>query len=121
MYNQDICSDSGCASYGLKVNVLSLLVVLFLSVAHSIKPVVVPPLLVAFPVFFNLIVNRQLLSLFYNTGGPVFFLSATLYYMFVYAAAVGYGGIAGILSFSTTRKERFANTKLIWRHGDNQP
>ena len=48
--------------------------------------------------FINSLVNFRLISLFWRTGGPLFGVLATFYYMLVYPLAVGVGTCSGFLS-----------------------
>ncbi len=97
--NQDMFSDSGTASIGLKINVLLfLLTIIILTCGILFKellfPATIPLILLA-----NFLVNRQLCSAFFTVGGAWFGCLALLYYSLIYPAAVGLGVSAGIIKY----------------------
>lgn len=95
--NKDLLSDSGTASAELKTNTLSFLLCSFLIVLHAstgrafLVWAVLPVLAV------NLFVNRLFLKALFAAAGPWFALKGLLYYLTLYPAAVGAGGLAGLL------------------------
>jgi glycosyltransferase involved in cell wall biosynthesis len=104
--NRDLMADSGTASLGLKINTLVFCLVAVLAVASFF----VSSLLLLYgalvAVGLNIIVNRQLFSLFYRTGGLLFMSGAVIYYMTVYPLAVGTGALAGLfMTLSGARPE----------------
>mgnify|MGYP005840942673 CR=1 FL=1 len=114
--NHDLLSDSGTASRELKFNVLAFvlgvvmpLVLLFPAALAApgspslfSRPLAGTPALWLLPGFslavqvLNLLVQRGLLSAFARTGGSVFALKATLYYLYLYPLPVGWGGVEGL-------------------------
>ncbi len=91
--------DSGSSSTELKTNVisaslvLSLLCLSLITGKHSIL-YLIPPILL-----LNILINRQLLKAFYNSGGISFSISAAIYYTTIYAASVGTGALAGMAKY----------------------
>ncbi len=119
--NKDLLKDSGTASFELKFNVLSFLLVL-LSVYGIIvfpcpAPVILLPLL---PFSINLIVSRRLVASFYRSGGMAFALRAVLYYVFLYPLPVGTGSAVGVLCYPFF-KERTTGLGRIGTASDNKP
>ncbi|MEJ2696185.1 MAG: glycosyltransferase family A protein [Candidatus Sulfobium sp.] len=97
--NGDLLSDSGTASSELKTNVVSCFASLglgMLSLLFQKGGLLLP---VPFIFALNVFANRRLLSAFYSTGGPVFFMKTAFYYMLVYPLAVGAGSVAGLLGY----------------------
>jgi glycosyltransferase involved in cell wall biosynthesis len=95
--NQDLLSDSGTASLELKSNVL-----LALEQASLLALALVLgsawPLAAALPLLaLNLGMNRALIVAWFRARGLSFSILATLYYMTLYAAAVGLGAAVGVL------------------------
>jgi glycosyltransferase involved in cell wall biosynthesis len=97
MFNRDLFSDSGTASFELKTNVMHFHVLLLLLFAWLWFPGAIPLTSLLVLLFINLLINRRLLALFLKTGGPVFAVLATAYYLLVYPLAVGAGALAGLL------------------------
>ena len=97
--NKDLLADSGAASLGLKVNVLSMFSSLAFVTAYLVIPSVIFILFFALLTLFNMFLNRSLFSLFYRTGAKMFLLAASTYYMLIYPFAVGAGVLVGMLSF----------------------
>ena len=97
--NNDLLADSGTASLGLKMNVLSLYSSLALATLYLVIPNVIFIFLLALLFILNLFMNRSLFSLFYRTGATMFLLAASTYYMLIYPFAVGVGAGVGMLSF----------------------
>jgi GT2 family glycosyltransferase len=106
MYNlksRNLFVDSGSSSTELKVNVITLLVVLLLSALSLLTRnftvlYAVPPLF-----FINAWISRKLFQFFYASGGAVFALCASLYYMTLYALSVGAGAFAGMITYALSR------------------
>jgi glycosyltransferase involved in cell wall biosynthesis len=97
--NKDLLTDSGSASLELKTNVLSqllnfILVVLWIFTQRSFF---LYPLLLIFA--FNISVNRILIRAFYEAKGFMFAFLASLYYIFIYAFAVGAGSVVGMVRY----------------------
>ncbi|GAB4333656.1 MAG: hypothetical protein Kow0089_02410 [Desulfobulbaceae bacterium] len=102
--NRDLLADSGTASRELKINVFSLFILAGLAAAASFASRGVWTGTAAFTVAVcNVFLNRNLLQLFFRTGGAGFGIRASLYYLFVYPLAVGAGGLAGLLAFARQR------------------
>ncbi len=95
--NRDLFNDSGTASYELKTNVLLFHVLLLLFLAWMVFPGAIPPTFLLVLLYINLLANHRLLHLFFKTGGFVFAVPASLYYLLVYPLAVGTGVVAGFL------------------------
>jgi len=99
MANRDLLADSGTASLELKTNVAAGLVQLFL-LASALAGAVWWPTAAMLPVLaLDLAVNRRLIGAWYRARGPSFAALATLYYLTIYAAAVGLGAAAGALRY----------------------
>jgi len=97
--NRDVLSDSGTASLALKANVVAVALLACLlasSVAlRSAWPLAASPLLLG----LDLALNRGLVAAWCGVGGPGFGILATLYYLSLYAVAVGIGAAAGAAQF----------------------
>ena len=97
--NRDLLTDSGAASLELKANVLACLAQASL-LALSMALGVTWPLALALPLLaLDLALNRGLIAAWRRTGGFHFSALATLYYLTVYAAAVGIGAAAGATQY----------------------
>jgi len=96
--NRDLFSDSGTASIELKTNVLLFYILLLGFCGLLLYPGLVPTasLLVLF--FINVLINRRLMNMFLRTGGLLFAVPATAYYMLAYPLAVGIGAFSGFLN-----------------------
>jgi hypothetical protein len=99
MANRDLLADSGTASLELKTNVGACLAQAFLLAAAQVGAVgwplaAIPPILAV-----NLAVNRRLVGAWLRARGPSFAALATLYYVTIYAAAVGIGAAVGALRY----------------------
>ena len=105
--NNDLLTDSGCASKELKVDVISFVTSLLLLISWILlrNPVFLYILPVTF--FSNIIINRQLFKAFYESGSSLFALKAVLYYILVYPVPVGLGTITGVA-------KHFASSKESW-------
>ena len=97
--NNDLLADSGTASLGLKMSVLSLFGSLALVTTYLVIPSAIFLFLLALLIIVNVILNRSLFSHFYRTGAKMFLLAASMYYMIIYPFAVGAGSLVGMLSF----------------------
>ncbi len=96
--NKDLLSDSGTASQGLKFNVVSCFLSLFLllgAITIGFASLAVPVLLL---LAANLLLNRSLIQAFYRTKGLGFTVLAVLYYTMLYPLAVGLGGLNGLIN-----------------------
>lgn len=96
--NRDVLADSGTASIGLKMNVLSLFLILVVCLASLLTGTGLPLAAAPAAFFASAVVNRGLFLAFLKTKGPVFAVLAVLYYSTAYAAAVGCGALSGALS-----------------------
>jgi hypothetical protein len=97
--NRDIFADSGAASVELKTNVLVGLLQAFL-VAASVASGEAWPLLPVLPLLaFDLAANRRLIGAWSRAAGWPFSVLATVYYLTLYAAAVGAGAAIGVVQY----------------------
>jgi hypothetical protein len=94
-----LLADSGTASAELKTNVVSQIINLILFVLWIVtqeSSLLVPiPLIVA----LNAFVNRDLLRAFNRVKGTAFVFLAAIYYILIYAFAVGVGSLAGAMKY----------------------
>jgi glycosyltransferase involved in cell wall biosynthesis len=102
--NRDLLADSGTASVGLKLNVLVFATIAGLLSAFVLLGNTILLALIALALAIDLYVNRGLLLAFHRAEGFGFALMATLYYLSLYALAIGAGASAGMLRhlFSST-------------------
>lgn len=102
--NKDLLADSGTASVELKSNVISFLIFLTLIITGFFLRQ--PALFIASAVILslNIFINRNLFRAFYKTEGLLFLFSACLYYMFIYAAVVATGALAGVILSHTHKR-----------------
>jgi glycosyltransferase involved in cell wall biosynthesis len=109
--NNDLLTDSGCASKELKVDVISFVISLILLISWILlqKPVFLYMLLFTF--FSNIIINRQLFKAFYESGSCLFAIKAILYYMVIYPLPVGLGTITGVVKHFTSSQESWSKAK----------
>lgn len=97
--NRDLLADSGAASRALKANVLAAALLACLT-GWSAALGSGWPLLAALPLLaLDLALNRGLVAAWFRHRGPVFGVQAALYYLTLYAAAVGIGAAAGTVEF----------------------
>lgn len=99
LYKGDVLSDSGAASYELKVNVFSQCLNLALVATAAMTGswwLLVP---VALLYALNIAVSFRLLSLFQRERGWWFMLKAMGYYQFLYSFIVAYGSAMGVLKY----------------------
>ena len=111
--NRDLLADSGAASLELKTNVLSSAAVAVLVAASAVQGVRWPLAVAAAVVALDLGVNRRLIAAWRRTGGALFSVLATAYYLTVYAAAVAAGGLAGGLEHLWSAGDRRACTQRL--------
>ncbi len=97
LLNRDLFKDSGTASIELKINVLFYCLLLPLLVAQLLSLGNIPVAALLLLVGINTVVNFRLMLLFSRTGGPLFGMLASLYYMLAYPLAVGVGAFSGLL------------------------
>ncbi len=102
--NKDLLADSGTASFGLKMNVVSLFSSLALGACYLVYPSSLFLLLPAILVLLNVLLNLKLFSFFCRAGAKVFPVAASLYYMLVYPFAVGAGALVGIVNCMTASR-----------------
>jgi len=93
--NRDLLADSGTASVELKVNVCFFVCNVLLLAGYCVSGQTWLLLLMSLALAFNLFVNRGLLLAFRRAEGSGFAVSATLYYLLLYPAAVAAGALAG--------------------------
>ena len=94
--NRDLLADSGTASVELKSNVLALFMILALTITGFILHQSALLITGAVILTLNIFINRNLFHAYYKTEGLFFLFSACLYYMFIYAAVVATGALAGM-------------------------
>lgn len=97
----DALSDSGTASRGLKINVAAFLVSCATVLAAAAAGSLVLAAGVAIPCLAAAAANRGLLAAFRRAEEGPFALFATLYYLFLYPAAVAAGALAGMAQHLT--------------------
>jgi GT2 family glycosyltransferase len=97
MKNKDLLRDSGTASVELKTNTLSFSLCLLLVLPYALTGNGLFILAGFSAQAFNLFVNRSLIRALLKAAGPWFALKALLYYLTLYPAAVGSGGLMGLL------------------------
>lgn len=97
--NHDITKDSGAASYELKVNVFSQLVIAGLLIAAGLTRFwwLLAPAAALY--LINTAVSYRLFDLMRRERGWLFLLQAAAYYQFVYAFVVAYGSFVGTLKY----------------------
>jgi glycosyltransferase involved in cell wall biosynthesis len=101
LHSGDALSDSGTASRGLKVNVAAFLVSALSALTAVAAGRVVLAAGAALPVLAAVAANRGLLRAFRQARGGSFAIFATLYYLFLYPAAVAAGAMTGIAQHVT--------------------
>lgn len=95
--NRDLLRDSGTASVELKADTVSWGVCVFLlmlSVLGWSAPALAS---LAGVCALNLAINRRFIMAMFKAGGPAFGAGAVLYYTALYPAAVGAGGLLGMV------------------------
>lgn len=97
--NGDLLSDSGTASRELKTDVVCFFLSVFLLLVFLFSGNLSFAKGAALVSAFNLLINRHFILLLYKTGGALFVISATLYYMAVYPVAIGAGSLAGLMEY----------------------
>jgi glycosyltransferase involved in cell wall biosynthesis len=97
--NKDVFSDSGTASIGLKVNVMTLVLSGCLFILCMIKEAAWPIAVITFFYAFNLYINREVFLAFFKTKGFLFSILAMSYYALAFAAAVGAGALFGAFQY----------------------
>jgi len=97
--NRDILADSGTASTELKANVLLCLTGLALLCSGAVLGERILLCAAALPFGGSLLASRGLIAAFFRTGGVTFGLLAMLYYLTLYALAVGAGAFAGVIRY----------------------
>ena len=99
--NRDFFADSGTASLELKLNVITYFICIVMLAAAFVPGMATWNLVIGVALLMgvNVIFNRRLIKAFYAANGPLFSLSAALYYLGVYPLAVGVGAIAGVTDF----------------------
>jgi glycosyltransferase involved in cell wall biosynthesis len=95
--NRDLLADSGTASVGLKLNVLGFAGNAVLLSAFVLTGNMILLALAALALALNLFVNRGLFLAYHRAEGLGFAFVAALYYLSLYALAVGAGAAAGML------------------------
>lgn len=97
--NKDLLADSGTASREFKFNVLSCFINLLLLLTGFLLKLwlFVPPVALLF--VCNLYLNRKLIQAFRDAAGPLFAISALLYYTCIYPFAVGLGAFSGTFRY----------------------
>jgi glycosyltransferase involved in cell wall biosynthesis len=95
--NRNLLEDSGTASVGLKLSVLLFAGSAGLLYGFMLTGKIILLGFMAFALAVNLFVNRGLLLAYHRAEGLRFALMAALYYVSLYALAVGAGAAAGLL------------------------
>lgn len=97
--NKDVFKDSGSASVELKTNVAScslniVLIALFLlfNISEFLYPV--PPVFM-----FNIFINRNMLKVFFETGGIFFGFKAFIYYTMIYPVPITIGTLMAVMKY----------------------
>lgn len=104
--NKDLLSDSGTASYELKANVFALFGSFCLLVGFLVTFKLMFLLFLGALFCGNVLLNRKLFSLFYKSGGSVFLVTASAYYIFIYPLAVGAGAMMGTMYYFLHQKTK---------------
>lgn len=99
--NKDLLTDSGTASYELKVNVV-LFHLALLCLALIVLNTSVFFIAFSIVVTINILFNKNLLGAFYNAYGTRFSLAAAFYYFCVYPIPVTLGGLMGTIKHLRT-------------------
>jgi glycosyltransferase involved in cell wall biosynthesis len=98
--NKDLTADSGTASIELKINVVTLFLVLALIItACSISNFALIYIAVLL-LCVNMYISRNLLQLFYETEGFLYLIKALIYYLLIYPIAVSIGSVRGMLLYA---------------------
>ncbi len=100
MRNKDLTADSGTASIELKVNVVTLFLILTLLATATILSSFVPVYIAVLLLCVNIYTSRKLFALFYKTEGFLYMIKALMYYLLIYPLAVGIGAVRGLLLFA---------------------
>ncbi len=98
--NKDLTADSGTASIELKVNVVTLFLVLALITTACSISSFVPIYIAVLLLCVNMYISRNLLQLFYETEGFLYMLKALIYYLLIYPFAVSIGAVRGMLLYA---------------------
>ncbi|MBU0480544.1 MAG: glycosyltransferase [Proteobacteria bacterium] len=96
LLHKDLLTDSGTASFELKISVILFHVFALLAVGWLLMPDAIPPAALLVPLFINLLVCQGMLELFHATGGMKLALGAASYFTLLYPLAVGAGALTGI-------------------------
>lgn len=99
--NRDFFADSGTASLELKLNVITYFICIVMLASAFVPGMATWNLFIGVALLMgvNVVFNRRLIKAFYAANGPLFSISAALYYLGVYPLAVGVGAIAGVTDF----------------------
>jgi glycosyltransferase involved in cell wall biosynthesis len=100
MRNKDLTADSGTASIELKVNVVTLFLILTLLATATILPSFAPVYIAVLLLCVNIYTSRKLFALFYKTEGFLYMIKALMYYLLIYPLAVSIGAVRGMLLFA---------------------
>lgn len=95
--NRDLLRDSGTASLELKATAASWLACVILIALYAAGGSPWPLAALALVAAVNIFINRGFIRALLRTGGPLFALGAFLYYIALYPAAVGAGGLLGVV------------------------
>lgn len=95
--NKDLFRDSGTASIGLKANVALQFLTACLFALYLISHNALFPAVSGMLFGLNLFISRGFVRALWKADGPLFALKAMAYYTTLYAAAVGLGGVVGVL------------------------
>ncbi len=95
--NKDLFRDSGTASIGLKANVGLQFLTACLFALYLISQSAFLPAVSGVLFGLNLFISRGFVRALWKADGPLFAIKAMAYYTTLYAAAVGLGGVVGVL------------------------
>ncbi len=99
LVNRDLFADSGAASLELKTNVLCALLAACLAGASAASGAAWPLAALLPLLALDLAVNRRLAAAWLRARGGAFAVRAVLYYLTLYAAAVGIGAVLGAMHY----------------------
>lgn len=97
--SRDLLSDSGTASFELKINGASFFLTALSVLAYSLSQKTLFIIAAVLSVIITLFVNKGLLGSFYRGKGLLFAIAATAYYVLIYPLPVMAGGIGGAIRY----------------------
>jgi glycosyltransferase involved in cell wall biosynthesis len=99
LHNGDLHKDSGAASIALKLTTLNWLLSLMLLIIYLGTGEILLMVAIVLGLCAVLILNRGLLTAFYQSRGTGFLVIAASYYLLLYPLAVSAGGMVGAVFF----------------------